>query len=167
MRSSRRSYPCAHGCPWLFPRVSGACGFSLIELLMAVAIVAILTALAYPSYLDHVRKANRAQAQAFLMDLAQRQQSYLMVHREYARGLTQLGFAGADGELTLPSDIQSLIGAYDIPGISMAVNSGPPPGFNLTLSPQSDSPQSDDGNLCVTSSGARARNCGSATEIAW
>jgi type IV pilus assembly protein PilE len=46
-------------------------GFTLIELMFVVAIVAILLALAYPSYLDSVRKSRRADAKATLMDRAQ------------------------------------------------------------------------------------------------
>lgn len=47
-------------------------GFSLIELLAALAIVAILAAIALPSYQDSVRKARRADAKAALNDIAQR-----------------------------------------------------------------------------------------------
>ncbi len=45
-------------------------GFTLIELMIVVVIIAILTAIAYPSYLDSVRKARRADAQADLVELA-------------------------------------------------------------------------------------------------
>ena len=44
-------------------------GFTLIELLIAVAIVGILSAIAYPSYQQHVMKTKRAEAQAQLMEL--------------------------------------------------------------------------------------------------
>ena len=59
--------------PWRAGR-----GFTLLELMIVVAIVGILASIAYPSYMDHVRKGNRAKAQAFLMDVAQRQQNYLL-----------------------------------------------------------------------------------------
>lgn len=43
-------------------------GFSLIELMVAVAIVGILAAVVYPSYREHVRRGARADVKAVLMD---------------------------------------------------------------------------------------------------
>src|SRR5438270_6575573 len=50
-----------------------AAGVTLIELLIVVAVVGILAALAYPSYTAYRVRANRAAAQSFLVDLANRQ----------------------------------------------------------------------------------------------
>jgi type IV pilus assembly protein PilE len=58
-------------------------GFTLIELMIAVAVVAILTVLAYPSYASYIRKGKRATAQVALMDLASKQQSYLLDRRTF------------------------------------------------------------------------------------
>lgn len=49
-------------------------GFSLVELMIATAIVAILAAIAYPSYMSYVRKSNRTDAKTELFDIAQRLQ---------------------------------------------------------------------------------------------
>lgn len=49
-------------------------GFTLIELMIVITIVAILLALSYPSYLRFIRKADRAEAQATLLDWANRQE---------------------------------------------------------------------------------------------
>lgn len=57
-------------------------GFTLIELIIAVAIVGILAAIAYPTYVDSVRKARRAEARATLIELAQwMERNYTMAHR--------------------------------------------------------------------------------------
>jgi prepilin-type N-terminal cleavage/methylation domain-containing protein len=49
-------------------------GFTLIELMVTVAIIGILSGIAYPAYMESVRKTNRSEAKAELMDVAQRLQ---------------------------------------------------------------------------------------------
>ena len=52
-------------------------GFTLIELMIAVAILGIIAAIAYPSYLDQVRKSKRSDAQSALLQAANRQERFL------------------------------------------------------------------------------------------
>ena len=65
-------------------RRPGRRGFTLLELMIVVAIVAVLAAIAYPSYLNQLMKGRRAAAESYVMDLAQRQQQYLLDARSYA-----------------------------------------------------------------------------------
>lgn len=59
-------------------------GFTLLELMIVVAITCILASISYPSYLAQVRKSRRADAQAELMNIATRQQQMLLDTRNYA-----------------------------------------------------------------------------------
>jgi type IV pilus assembly protein PilE len=58
-------------------------GFSLVELLVVVAIIGILAALSYPSYRDQVRKTRRADAKQGLMNIVNRQATYLGNYSAY------------------------------------------------------------------------------------
>ena len=64
-------------------QMNAASGFTLIELMIVVAIVGILSAIAYPSYLEHVRKGMRAEAKAALMEGAQALERYYSVNGTY------------------------------------------------------------------------------------
>ena len=65
-------------------------GFTLIELMIVVAIVAILSAVAYPSYIKYVARANRSAAESFMLEVANRQERYLVDARQYAPDLPTL-----------------------------------------------------------------------------
>lgn len=62
----------------------GGGGFTLIELMVTVAVVAILAAIAYPSYQEQVRKSRRAQAKADLVELTHILERYRTVNNTYA-----------------------------------------------------------------------------------
>lgn len=69
-------------------------GFSLLELLVVLVIVGILSSVAYPSYLDSVRQANRSEAIAELQGILAAQERYFLANKEYATALSSLGFGG-------------------------------------------------------------------------
>ncbi len=145
-------------------------GFTLIELLIVIAIVGVLAATAYPSYREYIRKGNRAAAQAFILEIAQRQQQHFMSSRTYATTLTALGFpADVLSAFPVSTSIASDVAPfYSMESSDLGASNGPPPSFLLRLQPVVGSGQAGDGALCMTNAGARTRNCqtGGATE-AW
>jgi len=58
-------------------------GFTLIELMVTVAIIGILASIAYPSYIDQVRKTRRANAQSDLVELASFMERYYTENFSY------------------------------------------------------------------------------------
>ncbi len=58
-------------------------GFTLIELMIVVAIIGILSAIAYPSYVESVRKSKRADARAQLLEVAQYMQKFYSQNDRY------------------------------------------------------------------------------------
>lgn len=68
-----------------------ATGFTLIELMIVVVVLAILATVAYPSYTRYMTRMHRAQAQSYLMEIAQRQHQYFLDSRDYASQATILG----------------------------------------------------------------------------
>jgi type IV pilus assembly protein PilE len=59
-------------------------GFTLTELLITVVIVSILLSIAVPSYRQHIVRSKRAAAQSVMMDIANREQQFLLANRAYA-----------------------------------------------------------------------------------
>jgi type IV pilus assembly protein PilE len=117
-------------------------GFTLIELMVAVAVIGILTAIAYPSYQAHVIKSRRSAAQASLMEIAQRQQQYLLDARSYAPDLSTLG-------VTIPANVSSFY------TLATAATAGPPATFTATATPIAGTAQASDTALGINQAGVK------------
>lgn len=62
-------------------------GFTLIEVMIAIAIVGILAAIAYPSYIEQVRKTRRTEGKSMLLEVAAKQERFYTENNTYANDL--------------------------------------------------------------------------------
>ena len=128
-------------------------GFTLIELMIVIIIVAVLMGIGLPAYQENLRKGRRSEAMAGLLDVANRQEQYMLDRSSYTDDLTRLGYA--DATITITED-----GHY---GITVTDCDGGLPDkiktcYRLTATPQSSSPQIKDtkcGSFIVDSTGSK------------
>lgn len=67
-------------------------GFTLIELMITVAVIGILASIAYPSYIDYVIKSARSDAQVMLLEAANKQEQLYLDSRTYTVNMNTLGY---------------------------------------------------------------------------
>jgi type IV pilus assembly protein PilE len=126
--------------------------FTLVELLVAMVIVGVLTAIAFPAYQGQQRKGSRAAAQAALVNIANRQAQYLLDARNYAVGAGAL----AALNVSLPTEVAQF---YTIAVENGAGGTAPvtPPSFLLRATPIAGTRQEVDGELRLAHDGAKSR----------
>lgn len=114
-------------------------GFTLVELMIVMVIVAILAAIAVPSYRESVKRGNRRAAQSAMMEIVNREHQYFIANREYATE-AELGY-------TLAPEVSA---NYDF---DIVVDAGPPPAFTVNFTAIES--QVSDGDLSIDSQGVR------------
>ena len=119
-------------------------GFTLIEIMIVVAVIGILAAIAYPAFTSQMRKSSRAAVQAVMMDIANKEIFYLQSNRTYTTDYA------TDLAITPPDDVNTF---YTIT-ISKD-DTATPPTFFIQAAPKAGTRQVPDGNLTLNSAGTK------------
>jgi len=131
-------------------------GFTLIELMITVAIIGILAAIAYPSYDRFVTKSRRSDAHQLLTDISSKQAQYLLDARGYTDKIGTKGLNIARDKWTCAADSTAgCTGQYYTVTVSTLNNNATPPYYQATAVPVVGSAQAADGNLTLDSTGAK------------
>ena len=121
-------------------------GFSLIELMITVAIVALLAAIALPSYTNSVRKAKRMDAKIALLDMASRQERFFSTNNTYTTAAANLGYT------TLPASVPgSGTTTYEI-----SVSAATAGAYSLLATPKTDQLKDSCGSYSINQLGVQA-----------
>ena len=131
-------------------------GFSLMELMLVVAVIGILAGIAYPNYSEYVKRGNRSEGQAFLNDVSARQERYFSQNNAYITKDADLD------KLALKNGNKSETGKYELV-LSKVDNDG---GYTLTANQQFKDTKC--GNLSLNARGVRGSSgSGMSTADCW
>jgi type IV pilus assembly protein PilE len=129
-----------------------AAGFTLVEMMVTVAIVGILAAIAIPSYSNYMVRSSRSAAQSELLDIAAAQERIFMNSGAYTSSVTGAYTGLSTGGLGIASG-QTKDGRY-----TLTVTLSGTAFYTLTAAPVAGSSQAGDGNISMTSAGTRLWN---------
>jgi type IV pilus assembly protein PilE len=141
-------------------------GFTLIELMITVVIVAVLASIAYPSYEGYMKRNRRAEAQQLLAGIANRESQYLLDSRMYTNVIGATGLnANTERWTCTPSGAPTSCtnGFYTV--AVNADNAVTPPTFTATAT--AIGKQVSDGDLTINQAGAKTRKVGAGPNLGW
>ena len=117
-------------------------GFTLLELMITVAIMGILGTIAVPSYMTYVTKSKRTEAKTEILRIAQLQESYYIQNLTYAQALNDgLGFPGVAHQTE--SNLYSIT-SEGLPNSCNGTAANPCTGYSISALPVSGEGQDKD-----------------------
>jgi type IV pilus assembly protein PilE len=123
---------------------STSAGFTLIELMIVVVIIAILASIAVPAYTNSVRKSRRTEAKTAIGDFAAREERLYATQNVYSIDPVALGYTAAGGSWPVSTGKYYQIELPTVNPATVTAGGTTPATFNVTVDPSPGSPQSSD-----------------------
>jgi len=135
------------------PIITKAQGFTLIELMITVVVIAILAMVAIPAYNDSVTKGRRTDAKSTLTDIAAKQEQFFMDNKSYTTDLSKLGYGAS-------SNADSKDGYYQV-----TVTAASATAFNVKAVPKKDDPKC--GSFLINEQGTQSVSGTLSADLCW
>ena len=141
-------------------------GFTLMELIITMIIVAILAAIAFPSYTSYLQRGRRSEAQQLIASIANRETQYLLDSRMYTNVIGATGLNANTERFTCTPAGAPTVCTNLYYNVTVAVdNAVTPPTYTVTGTAIGS--QVPDGNLTLNQSGTKERKVGAGPNLGW
>jgi type IV pilus assembly protein PilE len=139
-------------------------GFTLIELIITVAIIGILVSVAYPQYTQYTVRARRSAAESFMFTVSSRQEQSMLNARSYFAVATGATPEWTAASMSVPAEVSA---NYTLTVASN--NAATPPSYTVTAAPQAGQASKDAkcGTLTLTNTGAKGVSGTSTVSECW
>lgn len=140
-------------------------GFSLIELMIALVVIAILAAIGYPSYTEYINRGKRAEGKSALMRAAQQLERFYSLNNCYPSGTANCGNAASSSAALAAVSVNAFSGdsaAGSAYNLSVTTT---PQAFTLTATPTFTDAKC--GNLTLANTGAKGKTGTESVQNCW